>query len=68
MSDVTDIADYRPHISVSTPDGNVHIVPEEFFLGVVEGRYSIDHLADRDQILRSIIGQWLAMLRDGRAS
>lgn len=69
MSEVVVMADYRPHITVATPDGNVHVVPEAFFESVVEGTLSIDALADRDQVVRSIIGQWLVMLRnDGGAS
>lgn len=59
MGKVVDLSEYRPHISMSCPDGNVHIVPIALLDDIVDGNRSIDDIEDRDQVIRAILADWL---------
>ena len=56
---IIDLDAHRPHYTITTHDGKVHVVPARFFEDVAGGRRSIDDLADRDEILRVIVSEWL---------
>lgn len=56
---VTNMGDYRPHISIVTPDGNAHVCPVAMFEDIAAGNLSIDDIDDRDQIIRAVIADWL---------
>ncbi|MBN9403375.1 MAG: hypothetical protein J0I30_11275 [Burkholderiales bacterium] len=59
MGTVTSLDDARPHITITTLDGNVHVVPVAYFVDVAKGKQSIDTLDRRDAILRVIVAEWL---------
>jgi len=59
MGTVTNLDDRRPHITITTLDGNAHVVPVAYFVDVAKGVQSIDSLDDRDAILRVVVAEWL---------
>lgn len=63
MAEVTRLDDHRPHISIKTPDGNAHAFPEETFRRIADGSLSVDDIDDRDQVLRTIVADWLETLK-----
>lgn len=62
MGNVIDMADHKPHVGIYTPDGNVHVVPVTMLQNIADGKMSIDEVADRDQIMRAIIAEWLRLI------
>jgi hypothetical protein len=62
MGDVTDIADHRPHAAIFTPDGNAHVIPLSLLQNIADGKASIDDVADRDQVIRTIVAEWLRII------
>lgn len=62
MDNVIDMADRKPHAAIFTPDGNAHVVPISMLKNIADGKMSIDEVADRDQIVRAIIAEWLRLI------
>lgn len=62
MNNVINIADHKPHVRLMTPDGNVHVMPVVLLQNIADGKMSIDDVADRDQIVRAIIAEWLRLI------
>lgn len=62
MDNVINIADHKPHVGVFTPDGNVHVIPVVTLQNIADGKMSIDDVADRDQVIRAIIAEWLRLI------
>jgi len=61
MSDPTEIGAYLPHINVQTDDGNVHMIPESAFRGIVAGLFPPENLGS--PVLRQIISEWFNTLK-----
>lgn len=63
MMGVVNIADYRPHITLDTRplDGTVHVFPVAWLENWIAGRPCE---RPSDEILRTIIGEWLADLTE----
>lgn len=62
MDNVIDMAERKPHAAIFTPDGNAHVVPISMLKNIADGKMSIDDVADRDQIVRAIIAEWLRLI------
>lgn len=62
MGNVIDMADHKPHVGIYTPDGNAHVMPVATLRNIADGKMSIDEVADRDQIVRAIIAEWLRLI------
>jgi len=62
MDNIIDMADHKPHVGIYTPDGNVHVMPVAMLQNIADGKMSIDEVADRDQIMRAIIAEWLRLI------
>lgn len=58
-SNVVDIDDYKPHISVVDKDNNVRIIPKQFFLDVIYGKRQLTDLEEHEKIIPQIIEEWL---------
>lgn len=62
MDNVIDMVDHKPHVGIHTPDGNVHVMPVAMLQNIADGKMSIDEVADRDQIVRAVIAEWLRLI------
>lgn len=62
MDNVIDMAEHKPHVVISTPDGNAHVMPVSMLERICDGRMSIDDVADRDQIVRAVFAEWLRFI------
>lgn len=64
MSNVTDIADQRPHAMIVGPNGNPHVVPIECLKRMADGRNKLineDQKADDINLIRGLIAEWLVL-------
>ena len=59
MGKITQLADYRPHLTMSCPDYSVRVIPVSLIDDIVDGKRSIDDIADRDMVIRAILADWL---------
>ncbi|HDY9175587.1 hypothetical protein H8L45_09355 [Klebsiella pneumoniae] len=62
MGEVVSIESRKPNVCVQTPDGNVHVLPVSMLQKIADGEMSIDDVAERDQIIRAIIAEWLRLI------
>jgi len=62
MDNVIDMAEHKPHVVISTPDGNAHVMPVSMLERISDGRMSIDEVADRDQIVMAVFAEWLRFI------
>lgn len=62
MGEVVSIESRKPHVCVQTPDGNVHVIPISVLRVIADGIMSIDDVADRDQVIRAVIAEWLGIV------
>lgn len=61
MTSVTDIADHRPHITLSGVN-RVHVIPVELIGRVVAGKLSVAALDA--ELIRDILVDWLTQVQD----
>lgn len=61
MSNVVELDDYRQSIVVTTPTA-AHIIPRRFFEDVAAGRRSLADIPDADDVIPTIIEDWLGTL------
>jgi len=59
MSNVTDIADARPHYLIDGIGGEQLIIPAAFFEEVRTGAISLKNLDDFESVVPTIINEWL---------
>ena len=56
---VINLDEHRPHLTIPTDDGNVHVVPIAFFLAVIHGKRLITELEEGwEAITRKIVLEW----------
>jgi hypothetical protein len=53
------IGDYKPHVTIQTPDRNVHVLPVALFEDFIDGKISLSEIDDGEQLMRSVVGDWL---------
>lgn len=51
--------EHRPHYSVHTEDGDIHVIPRRMFEEVVVGRIPWSIVSDGNEIIRTIIKEWM---------
>jgi hypothetical protein len=61
---VTELDSYRPHVTLRTPDGNVHVIPVATFDRIIAGEISVRDIDDCDLIVRAVFSDWLLDLRE----
>ena len=59
MTNIIDIELHKPHISIDVENGNVHVIPMQFFHDVVSGKRKITELEESELILKAIIKDWI---------
>lgn len=64
MSDIIELDDYRPHITIMTLDKNVHVIPVSVIEKIIKGEMPIEQLEDWQMIIRSIVDIWLNIVLD----
>lgn len=62
MGDVIDIGAKLPHVTITTHSGAVHVVPLVVFADIASGKSTVDSIDFRNDLLRVIVGEWLAAL------
>ncbi len=62
MGEVVNIEPRKPHVCLQTSDGNVHVIPVSLMRAIADGKMSPDDIADRDQVVRAIIAEWLRLI------
>lgn len=58
MGSVTDINEFKPHLTVTTLDGNVHVMPVELIESVAQGKIKASQLEDMDEVIQLIFHEW----------
>lgn len=53
-----DLNSKRQHYTISTPDGNAHVIPKSVFDDIAKGKLRITDIDDYQQITRAIIWEW----------
>lgn len=61
MGYVHNLDDHRPHLTMQTSDGAIHVIPAALFDAVVSGDQAVSALSD--QIVRAIVAEWLGFVR-----
>ena len=59
---VVSLDDHRPHFTLQTLDGNVHVFPRAMIEDVISGKLRIVDIDDYEIILRTILKDWLENL------
>ena len=59
MGKVRNIDDYRPHVRMSCPDGEIHTVSIAALDDIIDGKRSLSDIEDGDQLIRAILADWL---------
>lgn len=59
MGTVTSLDDHRPHFTMRTQKGRVHVIPAALFVGIAKGELNVDCLDDRDELMSLIVAEWL---------
>lgn len=67
MADVTELDNYRPHMTVRTEDGNVHVLPLSNIIEYVNGKRALESVAgaDSDEIVRALLKDYLRLFGSG---
>lgn len=56
MSDIVELADYRPHFQVTDPlTGSVHVLPVALVSNMVYGRTKIDSVEEWQAMVRALL-------------
>lgn len=61
MGSIHELDDQRPHLTVSTLDGNVHVLPLSLIQNVIKGNFRAETLGD--DVLRAIVDEWLTYVQ-----
>lgn len=61
MADVTSLDDWRPHITVPTLDGNVHVLPLSLLYRYVNGEIPLTDIDQGDEIVRAMLSHYLSL-------
>lgn len=59
MGKVINLDERRPHITLNTQAGRVHVVPASVFVDIAKGDKTVDCLDYRDELLRLVVAEWL---------
>lgn len=59
---VTDLEDHRPHLSIPTLDGNVHVLPCLLIENIISGKTKISACENFETVVRTIIREWYSNL------
>lgn len=57
MSNVVELADYQPAVSVQVGD-TVHVLPESLIMKIVHGEIDITEIHEYQSLIRVIIADW----------
>ncbi len=53
-----------PHLVLPTLDGNIHVLPVSVIQDIVSEKMSITDVDDGELIMRSILDEWLNMVKE----
>jgi len=59
MGKIISLDERRPHITMTTHSGAVHVIPASVFVDIAKGRKSVDCLSFRDDLMRLVVAEWL---------
>lgn len=62
MSNVININDHRSHLTITTHDKSVHVIPVSVFIDIASGKKSISDIDDYNAIIKVIVLEWLIYL------
>lgn len=62
MSEVIALDDHRPHVTINGTSGKVHVIPVSTIQDVIEGARDITSIEDYEDIVPSILIEWLDYL------
>jgi hypothetical protein len=62
MSNVTNLEDHRPHISLVGQKQKVHVLPVSLAEGLATGRIAITDVDP--ELIRDIVADWLTQVQD----
>ncbi len=56
--------DNRPHLVIQTFEGDAHVVPVSLIEDWIEGRRKITDADDWENLIRSILDEWLTVVKE----
>lgn len=63
---VVELDEYRPHLVLSTLDGNAHCMPVSLIEDWITGRQRIVDADDWEIVMRSVLKEWLQGLQGAK--
>lgn len=65
LKNIINLDEKRPHVNVTTTEGNVHVIPVSVIENIIDGDLDITELDDWKLIMKRILNEWLLTCRNG---
>ena len=59
INNIIDFDSKKPHLLITSVNGDKHVIPVEVFKNIASGKLSITDIDDYNELIPTIINEWL---------